>query len=216
MKPQKKLPRHLASPEHKDEPQVKEWLATKDPKKRAKCLTLMRNHGNFLHKGKVLEEGKGTLIVVYRPSFKADARDYLPCTTCYGYFAKNDLWKHKCCQATDETDGPDEEPRKKKRRTGLTKASKMMLPTTPGVSERTHEILANMIDDNIARVVRSDRLIKLFGEKLTLKHGHSRDQEGYIRQRLCEVARMLLEHRILTEQPNAQMEDIICSKNSKK
>lgn len=171
----------------------------------------MRNYGNFLHNHKVLEEGKGTLIVVYRPKYKANARDYLPCTRCYGYFAKSDLWKHKCSQATDESDATDE-PVKKKRRTGLAKASRMMLPITPGVSKRTHEILATMKDDNIARVVRSDRLIQLFGEKLTLKHGHTRDQEGYIRQRLRELARMLLEYRILTEQPNARMEDLICPK----
>eukprot|EP00057_Strongylocentrotus_purpuratus_P018934 XP_011673408.1 PREDICTED: uncharacterized protein LOC100892236 [Strongylocentrotus purpuratus] len=207
---QKKLPRHLTT-EHKYEPQVNEWLGTKEPKKRAKLLTLMRNYGNFLHNHKVLEEGKGTLIVVYRPKYKANARDYLPCTRCYGYFAKSDLWKHKCSQATDESDATDE-PVKKKRRTGLAKASRMMLPITPGVSKRTHEILATMKDDNIARVVRSDRLIQLFGEKLTLKHGHTRDQEGYIRQRLRELARMLFEYRILTEQPNAQMEDLICPK----
>ena len=64
----------------------------------------------------------------------------------------------------------------------------------------------------MARVVRSDRLINFFGEELTLKHGHTRDHEGYIRQRLREVARMLLEYRILTEQPNAQIEDLVCPK----
>ncbi|XP_038062636.1 uncharacterized protein LOC119733132 [Patiria miniata] len=205
MTPQKKLPRHLATDVHKDEPQVQQWLATEDPKERAKHLTLMRNYGNFLHNAKVLEEGKGSLIVVYRPAYTVSSMDYLPCTNCFGYFAQSDLWKHKCSQAAD-----DEEPTKKKRKTGLRTASRMLLPSIPGVSKRTHEILSSMKSDAIGRLVRSDQLIGKFAEKLTKKHGHSKDQEGYIRQRLREVARMVLEYRILTEHSEAQLADLIC------
>ena len=95
----------------------------------------MRNYGNFIHNAEVLREGKGTLIVVYRPAYKADAMDYLPCTSCFGYFAQDDLWKHKCTQATDCEEKDAEEPSKKKRKTGLRQASRMMLPTIPGVNE---------------------------------------------------------------------------------
>ena len=53
---------------------------------------------------------------------------------------------------------------------------------TPGVDTRTIEIMSNMINDNIAAVVRSDDPITKFAERLTMKHGHSRNQENYIRQ----------------------------------
>ncbi|XP_033638838.1 uncharacterized protein LOC117299409 [Asterias rubens] len=86
----------------------------------------------------------------------------------------------------------------------------MMLPTKPGVSQRTHQILSSLKSDNISRLVRSDRLITMFAEKLTKKHGHSKDQEGYIRQRLREVARMVLEYRLFTQHSNAMLADLIC------
>ena len=37
-----------------------------------------------------------------------------------------------------------------------------------------------------------------------MKHGHSTDQEGYIRQRLREIARMVLEYRTVTDEVGAE------------
>ena len=59
--PQKKLPRHLKTPQHKDESDVQKWLATDDKKEKDRQLSLMQNYGNYQHNCSVLKEGKGTL-----------------------------------------------------------------------------------------------------------------------------------------------------------
>ncbi|XP_022106564.1 uncharacterized protein LOC110987795 isoform X2 [Acanthaster planci] len=208
--PQKKLPRHLKTPQHKDEAAVQEWQETVGKKQKEIQLTLLRNYGNFLHNSSVLQEGKGTLIVVYRPTHEVNPYDYLPCQECYGYYAKSDLWKHRCCKkSSEESDTSQSDTSRKKKRYGLVKASRMMLPVAPGVSKRTHEIMSKMKSDSIARVARSDPLIRKFAEKLTMKHGHCRDQEGYIRQRIRELSRLILEYRVLTGEKNAELTDLI-------
>ncbi|XP_033106285.1 uncharacterized protein LOC117108397 [Anneissia japonica] len=85
-----------------------------------------------------------------------------------------------------------------------------MLPSIPGVSQRTNDILMKMTSDHVSRLVKTDSLIKTFVEKLTMKHGHSRDQESYIRQRTREIGRMVLEYRLLTNEKNAMLAGLIC------
>ncbi|XP_030829920.1 uncharacterized protein LOC115919806 isoform X2 [Strongylocentrotus purpuratus] len=203
MEPQKKLPRHLQTPKHRNEPQVQKWLSSEDQKDKVRQLTLMRNYGNYLHNISVLKKGVGELIVVHRPADKSDPSDYVPCSNCYGFITKTELWKHKCSQILDSI------PSGKTKKRGKVRAAKMLLPNTPGVDTRTIEILSNMIDDNIAAVVRSDDLITKFAEKLTMKHGHSRDQENYIRQRSRELGRMVLEYRSMTGETNVDLASLI-------
>ena len=152
LKPQKRLPHHLQTPKHRDEPQVQKWLATEDKKDKDRQLTLMRNYGNYFHNISVLKRGVGELIVVYRPAGKSHPSDYVSCPTCYGFITKTELWKHKCSQIVD-----DESSVKKKNRRKV-HAAKMLLPSNPGVNARTSKILSTMINDNVASV-RSDNLI---------------------------------------------------------
>lgn len=98
----KKLPRHLRSPIHKDETQVKEWVAATDKHEKMKQLSLMRNYRNFLHNSSVLKKGLGKLIVVYLPTYNVNPDDYQPCQHCYGFYSNSDLWKHKCSQNPSE------------------------------------------------------------------------------------------------------------------
>lgn len=212
--PQKKLPRHLQSI-HGEEVKVQRWLATKDKQDRASQMSLMRNYGNYLHNDAVIREGKGVLIVIYRPSYTVEPKDYLPCSECFGYYAKDDMWKHRCpCKkSTNQLDDEAGQPQPKKKRVAHCKPSRMLLPPTPGVSQRTHEIMLNMNNDDVSLLCKTDSLIKMYADKMTERHGHDNYLSGYIRQKIREVGRMVLQYRSLTGQPSAQLCDILCPKN---
>ena len=201
---QKKLPRHLRKYKaHQNEPDVIQWLATSDKDLKAKRLTRMRNLGNHIHNVKVLKEGQGTIIPVYRPDHNAEYTNYLPCVDCYGYYVKFDLWKHNCLFR--ESDG--KQTQKKKRQ--FVKESKLLLPI-PGASKKAQEILAGLrYDDGVARFIRSDKLMKDLTDGLALSHGHDSDNFAYIRNKLRELGRLCLTYREMTGNPNAALSDLI-------
>ncbi|KAJ8049007.1 hypothetical protein HOLleu_01544 [Holothuria leucospilota] len=179
----------------------------------------MRNFGNYLQNDSVLREGKGTLIVVYRPQYTiADPNDYLPCHERYGYYAKSEIWKHACPSHESRKNLDDDEPpkkkkKKKKRKRGThCKKGKNLLPPIPGVSSKTSAILLNMSNDSVAQYCRSDSLIRMYADKLREKHGHDADQTSYIRQ-VRELGRLMLEYRSVTGQNNAQLSDILSPAN---
>ncbi|XP_030833631.1 uncharacterized protein LOC115926148 [Strongylocentrotus purpuratus] len=211
--PQKKLPRHLLTPQHVNETEVQQWIATKDMKEKANLLAKMRNYGNYRHNVKVLQENKGTLIVAYRPKYDVDPEEYLPCSHCYAFYSKDDLYRHvHRCKLRPDVEDEDEtcEPPKKKKRTLHVQTGRMMLPGPSGVSPKVHMILSMGVDDEILRVVKSDRLMQQVAERLTLKHGHDKDQYSYIRQKLRELARLVREYRKLNDHPSASLVDLIC------
>ena len=84
-----------------------------------------------------------------------------------------------------------------------------MLPPAPGVSTRTNEILSELNSDTVSRIVKSDPILRTFAEKLTNKHGHDADQSAYIRQRVRELGRMVLEYRNITGDENAHMPEVM-------
>ncbi|XP_071833308.1 uncharacterized protein [Apostichopus japonicus] len=204
---QAKLPRHLSEfKEHKDEPEVIQWLATKDPELKAKRLTKMRNYGNFVHNAKVRKENQGVLIPVYRPNFTADPDDYLPCSDCFGYYAKSDLWKHRC-PFRKHVGAQNAKPAKRR---NYIKEGKMMLPEF-GLTKITSEIFSSLRcdEEGVARFIKADTLTRQLAEKLALKLGHDKDQYTYIRTKLREVGRMVVEYRQLTGESNASLTDLI-------
>ena len=94
-KPQSKLPRHLTTA-HPDEEKVIKWMLEKDDREKRNKLTFIRNLGNHQHNCEVLRSGQGSLIVGYRPNHPVPPEDYGPCSECYVYLVRTDLWKHKC------------------------------------------------------------------------------------------------------------------------
>eukprot|EP00057_Strongylocentrotus_purpuratus_P013398 XP_011667872.1 PREDICTED: uncharacterized protein LOC100891939 [Strongylocentrotus purpuratus] len=197
-----KFPRHLREfKAHKNEPQVVEWLATQDNK----LLTKMRNYGNFLHNAEVLKNKEGVLIPVYRPNKKdADCDKYVPCNTCYGFFAKRDLWKHSCV-----FDEKTDEPVRKRMRRNRVKAGKMMLPFEG--SEAVRAIFAGLRDDEegVGSFIKNDPLMKKLADKFALKLGHDSEQYNHIRNKLREVGRMVLQYRRKTKNSTTSLADLI-------
>ena len=143
----------------------------------------IRNLGNHLQNSKVIKEGKGNLMVVYRPSSESSWEDYLPCDMCLGYYSKNDLWKHrKRCPLL---------PEGSKVKGRAMNNAQMLMPVTKDTSEGLRKVLSSLCSDGISRILKSDQLILKLGEKLYLKLGNDQDQHSTIRNTMREIGRIL-------------------------
>lgn len=58
-------------------------------------LKQLRNKGDLKHNSKVLQKGRGEVVIWKQPSNKALVGNYLPCCYCFGMFSKKILWKHQ-------------------------------------------------------------------------------------------------------------------------
>ncbi|XP_054608497.1 uncharacterized protein LOC129167875 isoform X2 [Dunckerocampus dactyliophorus] len=94
-RPQVKIARHLLR-KHADEKEVAaaSTLPT-GSKQRHLLLEQLRCRGNYLHNIEVIRQGRGEIVPWRQPSQEVDARNYLPCPLCLGFFLRADLWKHQ-------------------------------------------------------------------------------------------------------------------------
>lgn len=82
---------------HGEEKEVVEMESYKElgeKKKYLNILTKLRCAGNFKHNIKILNAGKTDIVVVKRPSKKRTVDKFLPCPHCYGFYLKDELWRH--------------------------------------------------------------------------------------------------------------------------
>ncbi|XP_055359243.1 uncharacterized protein LOC114865279 isoform X2 [Betta splendens] len=94
-RPQVKIARHLLR-KHADQQEVE--AASSLPagsKQRHLLLEHLRCRGNYLHNIEVIRQGSGEIVPCRQPSEEVDARSYLPCPLCLGFFLRADLWKHQ-------------------------------------------------------------------------------------------------------------------------
>lgn len=176
-----KLPRHLVS-QHQNEKEVIAYIQAKDAATKRKLLTRIRNLGSHQHNESVIRSGKGKLSVKYRPCKQKTEEDYAVCEHCFGYFSKRKLWQHvKSCELRVG---------KVEKHTRHIAKGKILMPSKSGCSEALHEILSVMVNDDVSRVVRSDRVILALGEKMLYKQG--KQKKAYLRNTLRELGRLLL------------------------
>jgi len=98
-RPYAKIKSHLVM-QHSDMTEVFEMQKQTDETERNRHLLRLHNLGNHRHNCKVLQEGKGSVIVVYRPDNSSCG--YCPCPHCYGYYEKSQLKRHcksRCVEA---------------------------------------------------------------------------------------------------------------------
>ena len=167
-------------------------------------LTNMRNTGNHLHNVDVLRKKKGTVIVCHRPS-EEDSRnleDYTPCSECFGYFKRTLLYKHDCPVSF-------ELPRKKG--TKQVNKGELLVPASgvEGQSTSFTTFIQSFRRDAVSLVGRTDRLILKLAETEFAKHGHDQDLHSYIRAKVRETSRLLLELREITGKLSATLEEFI-------
>ena len=187
-----KLPDHLTA-KHDEDEDVISWNEETDPSTKNKKYIRIRNLGNHLHNIRVLRKREGHLIVKYRPNGEnANPDKYGPCPYCYGYYPRRELWRHNC---------PLKPAEAVKTKSKLAVSSLLLLPGN-NMNSLLHKVTCTMKSDQISRVAKSDDTILKLGEKLCNKHGHDDDKHNYIRQKMRELARLLMELRRATDQPN--------------
>ncbi|KAM4712000.1 uncharacterized protein FYW61_021047 [Anableps anableps] len=94
-RPQVKIARHLLR-KHADQQEVLAASALPTgSKQRHLLLEHLRCRGNYLHNIEVIRQGSGEIVPWRQPSEKVDARNYLPCPLCLGFFLRADLWRHQ-------------------------------------------------------------------------------------------------------------------------
>ncbi|XP_067310638.1 uncharacterized protein [Pseudorasbora parva] len=182
-KPQSKLARHLEK--HKTEAEVMEALSyPKRSEKRRRLLEKLRNRGNFQHNVDVLKNGTGQ-IKLKRTSKQSK---FIHCVYCKGMFSRKELWRHsrRCHFMPGRASGES------------TKSKVLSLATTAqsvfseSISQGVWKLLDPMRQDDISTVVRNDYGILQLAQTLYNKHGADTTKYEYIRQKLRELARVLL------------------------
>ncbi|XP_052474111.1 uncharacterized protein LOC128030478 [Carassius gibelio] len=206
-KPYSKMARHLEFVHRNEVGVVKAVAFPKHSKERRVQLNLLRKRGNFAHNTDVVRQGHGEMIACYRPKNSQRANEFIHCIYCQGLYNKRSLWKHiKNCPLKPKNE--DAQGRKRVR-------SLCALNTPVGleVSKGFKKVLSFMNYDEVSRVVHTDRCIMQLGEHMFNRMGSDVTKHDYIRQKMREVGRLLLEARKIT--PLRTMVDFIIPTNFK-
>ncbi|XP_034413445.1 uncharacterized protein LOC117747990 isoform X2 [Cyclopterus lumpus] len=108
-RPQVKIARHLLT-KHAEQQEVA--AASELPtgsKQRHLLLEHLRCRGNYMHNIEVIRQGTGEIVPWRQPSEDVDARNYLPCPLCLGFFLRADLWKHQASCRKKLTSDPSKD-----------------------------------------------------------------------------------------------------------
>ncbi|XP_065151644.2 uncharacterized protein [Paramisgurnus dabryanus] len=187
-KPFSKMARHLES-QHKDKPEVARAVAfPKGSKERRLQLILLRNKGNRCHNTEVIKEGKGMVIPRQQSKAPVRASDYLHCVNCAAYLKRRSLWRHmQRCHLNQKVKGM---------KPGKTRVQSLCMYTEPvpeSVNARFWKMVLEMHEDEITNVVRKEKVILKLGQHLFNKHGHDVTKHEYIRQKMRETGRLVLQ-----------------------
>nr|XP_049575195.1 uncharacterized protein LOC125968056 isoform X1 [Syngnathus scovelli]XP_049589629.1 uncharacterized protein LOC125977309 isoform X1 [Syngnathus scovelli]XP_049591303.1 uncharacterized protein LOC125978199 [Syngnathus scovelli]XP_049591304.1 uncharacterized protein LOC125978199 [Syngnathus scovelli]XP_049591305.1 uncharacterized protein LOC125978200 [Syngnathus scovelli] len=187
-KPFAKIARHLMQ-KHCDKPDIAKALMHKKGSSQRNCLlTKVRNQGNYQHNCEVLASGNGQIVPRRQATNPSTAADYLPCKFCFAMYVKSDIWRHiKICKLRVKEDGPV--------RRKVQAACSMLLPTDTSISIGLKRVLGDMTYDHVTQVVKSDTLIISLGERMFLKNGESSRYRADMRNKMRELARLVLEAR---------------------
>ncbi|XP_022055392.2 leukocyte receptor cluster member 8 homolog isoform X2 [Acanthochromis polyacanthus] len=191
VKPFSKMARHLES-KHKDHAEVARALEfPKGSKERRIQLNLLRNRGNRAHNAEVLKKGKGLLIPRQQSTVPVSPSEYLHCVYCEALLKRKSLWVHmKRCQLSKEA------ACLKPGRTRVQAVCAYAQPVPDGVKAAVWKLVNNMNEDEVSRVIRKERCILTFGEHLYNKNGHDITKHEYIRQKMREVGRLILQGKL--------------------
>lgn len=130
-RPQVKIARHLLRKHAEQQEVAAASVLPAGSKQRHLLLEHLRCRGNYLHNievclavhlsvylsdclshslhlsvSQVIRQGSGEIIPWRQPSEEVDARNYLPCPLCLGFFLRADLWKHQASCRKKMTSDP--------------------------------------------------------------------------------------------------------------
>ena len=190
--PHSHIVRHLETV-HRKERQVQE-LAKMSKASRKTALRKLRNMGNHTHNISVLTEGAGDLVVTYRPNAESDAVSYVPCESCYAYVHKKDLYRHKC-------------PVRGKSKGRVAAAASLLLPAPNNVCAAAKVLIAGMRDDEVKQAAENDAIVSRLASKLLGKH--TMERKEYMRAKIRELCRFLIEMRKVCRDESMTVKDCI-------
>ena len=200
-KPIVKLKRHFLT-QHKSERELIPLLNASNSKKEKEEFEKLKCQGNHMHNLEVMRQGEGEMVVKRRktsPNF--NQQNFVPCVKCRGWYSKKDLWRHKCVAQGTGKDIP--------RRQVVKEGTLLVLKAQSSGNHIYNEIITSLRKDIVSLTAKNDMTIKMFGEKEALRNGHDRDRHNYIRNRLRELARLLIELRKLPNCESSCLQDFI-------
>lgn len=183
-KKQKKIARHLETV-HKDEEEVKKFKdLPKGSTERLKVIGILRKQGNFNYNTKV-SVNDGNLIVSRRPNAKKkrEAKHYLPCAKCKGFYSRNSLRVHfRICAGISSM-----------RTRYVTVMGKKIVARLHHIASKTvrEKLFPPLREDEPVRLIRYDELVILYANKMCEKYRNERYFE-MIRQRIRLIGRFLM------------------------
>ena len=148
-----KVSKHLPA-HHSKEPEVKEIMdlptGSKDKRQKLKLIT---NWGNHNHNKKVLKKGKGDIIVAKRPTEAVSFHHWYPCTCCFAWINRSELWRHvNKCKYKEAGD--------KMNSTEMVERSKTLLISTTVEDPRLAKLITKIRAGEVLDIIKQDRLIQ--------------------------------------------------------
>ncbi|XP_035849735.1 uncharacterized protein LOC116038055 isoform X2 [Sander lucioperca] len=151
-RPQVKIARHLLR-KHADQQEVAAASALPTgSKQRHLLLEHLRCRGNYMHNIEVIRQGSGEIVPWRQPSEEMDARNYLPCPLCLGFFLRADLWKHQASCRKKLTPAPSRDP------TSTTAPSRDPTSTADTTTDPTGKSACDPADNGATEDAPSDPL----------------------------------------------------------
>jgi len=191
---QSQVQRHWLT-KHGTEREVIEIDTCKDRNEKWRLIARLRNLGNHFHNVEVIRAGHGELMVTHRKSSEVEALNYVPCDQCYAYVLKTELWRHKC------KFGKADRGRK-------ISSAQLLLPAPSNVQPEVHELLSSMKDDNVRFLAKRDGLIMDYAKKMV--HVKGMKKKLYIRDKVREITRFLIQMRTQEGMESVWLKDCIC------
>jgi hypothetical protein len=144
-----------------------------------------------------LETKKGKLVPWKQPQKKSEGQKFAHCIHCYGLFSRRAMWRHfQVCSFKPENTKPG--------RTRVQALCAFAEPAPAGFNDAYWKFLSIMNQDMIAVAIKEDRCILEYGYRLFKKNEKIVSHHQYIRQKLRELGRLLLEARKVTHVKSIQ------------
>ena len=120
--------------------------------------------------------------------------DFLPCSYCFGFIRKNELWRHcKTCAFKDNNDVENENSEQKYKNIQQKSKILLMAHLKPSESRLLQEVVASMKSDEVTIPAKNDELIMKYGANTVEKLGGDRLHE--VSQGLRQLSRLLIDLR---------------------
>ena len=159
-------------------------------RKRKLHLRKLLNDGDYQHNVDVLKNKAGEIIPFKRRHSSSSFHEFIPCEHCRAMFMRSNLWKpKKNCAFKPQSQADDDTNSRQCQGSGS-----LLLPYSSEASaEFKRDIMRAMHQDEVTTAMRTDDLIMKFGNRLHFKHGHLQHRRQYIRDRIRQVGRLLVD-----------------------